>query len=232
MEYKNSDELCEKMAEKHNGVCLLAFSRGKDSIASFIKLKRYFHTIIPYHLSMLPEEMSFEKESLKYYEDIFETKIERMLSPSFFRMINKYILQIPERLPIIDYHDIKNYDYKEIQNIVKAKYNLPKETMTGIGVTQFDSFRRQSTIRKNGAVNLNKCEFFPIFDMKKLEIFSLIDENKIKYPVDYDLYGKSFDGFDYRFLKPLKEKFPADYDLIKFWFPLIDLEIMRYELHK
>ena len=232
MEERASDILCKKIADQSNGVCLIGFSRGKDSIASFLKLKRYFHTIQPYYLSMIPELMSFEIESLKYYEEIFETKIEIMLSPSFFRMINKYILQVPDRLPIIDAHDVKNYDYQKIQDIVKQKFNLPKETFTGIGVTQYDSFRRQSAIRKNGGLNLNKKEFFPIFDMKKSEIYAYIDENKILYPQDYNLYGKSFDGFDYRFLKPLKENYPEDYEKIKFWFPLIDLEIMRYELHK
>ena len=37
------------------------------------------------------------------------------------------------------------------------------------------------------------------------------------------------DGLDYRFIKPLKEKMPDEYERIKKYFPLIDLEILRYE---
>ena len=54
-------------------------------------------------------------------------------------------------------------------------------------------------------------------------------DNDVKLPIDYEMFGKSFDGLDYRFLKPIKERFPEDYAKIKEFFPLIDLEILRYD---
>lgn len=46
-------------------------------------------------------------------------------------------------------------------------------------------------------------------------------------PVDYKLFGRTFDGIDYRFLKPIKENFPRDYEKIITWFPLAELELFR-----
>jgi hypothetical protein len=54
-------------------------------------------------------------------------------------------------------------------------------------------------------------------------------EHKCKLPIDYHLFGRSFDGMDYRFLKPIKDNFPKDFEKILEWFPLADLEIFRAE---
>lgn len=39
--------------------------------------------------------------------------------------------------------------------------------------------------------------------------------------------GRSFDGIDYRFLKPIRDHMPADYERILEWFLLADLDIAR-----
>ena len=39
-------------------------------------------------------------------------------------------------------------------------------------------------------------------------------------PVDYEMFGRSFDGIDYRFISPIKERFPDDYARILEWFPM------------
>ena len=54
-----------------------------------------------------------------------------------------------------------------------------------------------------------------------------VDESGVKLPVDYRLFGRTFDGLDYRFLKPLKEAYPDDYQKVLDWYPFADLEIAR-----
>ncbi len=228
-EEKESEKLLKELSLQSD-TCLLGFSRGKDSIASWIQLKKHFKTIIPYYLKIIPDEMSFETESLAYYEEIFKTKIVRLVSPSFYRMISQQILQIPENLPIIDsYGKIKKITYQDIQSFVKQKNNLSGSILTAIGVTENDSYTRRMHIRKNGPVNHNKGEFYPIYDFTKTEILQLIDHSRIKLPKDYNLWGKTFDGLDYRFTKPLKKAFPEDYEKLKLYFPLLDVEMIRYE---
>ena len=48
-------------------------------------------------------------------------------------------------------------------------------------------------------------------------------------PVDYHMFGRTFDGIDYRFLAPLKKNRPADYQKVLDWFPLAEMEVWRYE---
>ena len=59
---------------------------------------------------------------------------------------------------------------------------------------------------------------------------NIINENNCKVPIDYKIFGRSFDGLVYRFMLPLKKYFPNDYAKIKEYFPLIDLEIERSKL--
>jgi hypothetical protein len=41
------------------------------------------------------------------------------------------------------------------------------------------------------------------------------------------MFGRSFDGIDYRFLEPISRLYPEDYQRILQDFPLADLELFR-----
>ena len=73
-----SRELCERISKESDGVTFLGFSRGKDSIAAWIYLKRFFKRIIPFHCASVPH-LKFVDDSLEYYEDFFATKVHRFL---------------------------------------------------------------------------------------------------------------------------------------------------------
>ena len=51
----------------------------------------------------------------------------------------------------------------------------------------------------------------------------------LKLSPEYRLFGRSFDGLDYRFLRPIRDHYPADYDRIREFFPLVEAELHRYE---
>ena len=46
-------------------------------------------------------------------------------------------------------------------------------------------------------------------------------------PIDYEWFGRTYDGIDYRFTSVLKEKSPADYERVKAAYPLVEVDIMR-----
>ena len=63
---------------------------------------------------------------------------------------------------------------------------------------------------------------------KVVELITQIrEEEGIKLPIDYQHFGRSFDGIDYRFLHLIKEHFPTDYQKIIDLFPLAELEILK-----
>ena len=55
-----------------------------------------------------------------------------------------------------------------------------------------------------------------------------LERNNIELPIDYQLFGRSFDGINIQYLYPIYRHFPEDYRKICKWFPLAELEIMRF----
>ncbi|HRQ17720.1 MAG TPA: hypothetical protein PL085_11630 [Agriterribacter sp.] len=230
MEYKNSAELCQKMAEKTNGVTLLAFSTGKDALSAWVELRKYFHTIYPIYYYMVPG-LSFIERSLKYYEDFFETKIIRLPNPNLYRMLDAGTFQTKRSWEIIGKYAFTKMNVKreDLCEWVKEDHGIDKGVYTAIGNRMFDNLQRYRSISKFGAVNHKIKTFFPTYDYKIADVVRGIKGAGVKLPVDYHIWGKTFDGLDYRFIKPVKEHFPDDYEKLKSYFPLIDTEIMRYE---
>ncbi|MDR1744654.1 MAG: hypothetical protein LBS30_02760, partial [Planctomycetota bacterium] len=92
-------QVMEEIAALSGGRCLLAFSRGKDSIAAWLELREsgLFPEIVPFHLNLIPG-MRFIEDSLDYFEDWFQTRIIRLPHISFYRMLGNCVLQPPERV--------------------------------------------------------------------------------------------------------------------------------------
>lgn len=78
-------------------------------------------------------------------------------------------------------------------------------------------------------MNAKRRYFYPCWDWKKERLLEELGRANIKLPVDYRVFGRSFDGLDLRFLVKIREHFPRDYRTILDWFPLVDMEIARYE---
>jgi len=206
---------------------LISFSCGKDSIACWLEMKKYFKKIIPFYLYLIPD-LGFVERSLTYYEKYFECRIIRLPHPSLYRMLNRFVFQAPENCEIIERCDLPEFDYEDIRKVVCEDLGLDLEnSWYASGVRAADSLNRRTAMKKYGPINRKKHCFYPIWDWKKKKLVREIVSAKIKVPVDYRLFGRSFDGIDYRFLKPIKDHFPEDYKKILEYFPLAELELMR-----
>ena len=226
--YASGAELCEKMAAECD-TAILAFSTGKDSIAAWMQMRKYFKRIVPYYCYFVPG-ISFVEDSLKYYEDFFGCHIYRLPHRSFFRFLRYGLFQPPYRIPIIEYANLADestYNDDVIGEIVRNCARLPEGAYVGTGVRMADSPYRRIAIKNHGAINHNAKRFFPVYDWKKEDMLRAFDESGVKLPVDYRYFGRTFDGLDYRFLKPLREHFPDDYAKVLDWYPFADLEIAR-----
>lgn len=226
--YQNSNELCEQISERTNGKVILSFSCGKDSIAAWIQLKRYFKEIIPVYYYLIPG-LSFIEKSLRYYEDFFETKILRSPNPNLLKMLNSAMYQTEESFEIIKSCDIPIYTMDEMFNQVRVNNFQDNNVFVGTGVRASDNLTRFTTVKVHGAVNKNRKQFFPIYDWNKQRLVDEFLAAKVKLPYDYAIWGASFDGLHYKFLKGLYDNYPDDFKKVKEFFPLIEAELYRYK---
>ena len=231
LSYTNSDELCEQMA-KECDTCIMSFSIGKDSIGSWLQVRKYFKHIVPFYNWFLPDGELWE-DNLKYYEDFFGQKIYRMPSPSLYRFLRDGTFQPHERwvaiCQLLDDMPDEDYDTTQEMEILRYIGNMPEYAYCAVGNRAADNPMRMMNIRKSGAVNHNKKTFYPIYDWKQERLLNEIDAAGIKLPTDYNLWANSFDGMEYMYIAPLKEHCPKDYEKLIHAFPMAQLEFMRRE---
>jgi 3'-phosphoadenosine 5'-phosphosulfate sulfotransferase (PAPS reductase)/FAD synthetase len=231
--YENSDHLCAEIAKKNNGQdVILSFSMGKDSIAAYIQLKRYFKNVHLVFYWMIPD-LSFQNESLKYYEDKLQTEIISVPSVHWYYHLKNLLYQRPDRIEIIDRWLMSGKlfipTHDQIFTVVKESLKIPQSTYVATGVRQNDFLTRRLTVKKHGPENIKRKQFFPVYDWDIERVKKEIEQSSIKLPIDYEIWGRTFDGVEYIFLKGLKEHFPEDYQKVLFWFPFAELTFLRYK---
>jgi len=208
---------------------LLSFSTGKDAIAAWLAIRDSFDAVYPYYLYSVPG-LEFVEESLDYYERFFGVHIARYPHPSLHRMLNNFVFQPPERCTVIAQANLVSFDYEDIRQIMIDQNGLPEGTMVADGVRAADSPQRRMAIVTNGPISERLHKYHPVWDWKKDDLLACFKRHGVKLPLDYRMFGRTFDGLDLRFLVPIKKHRPKDYQRILEWFPLADLEIFRYEM--
>lgn len=207
---------------------MVAFSCGKDAIAAWLSVRDHFDSVHPYYLYLVPG-LEFVEESLTRYERFFGSKIRRLPHPSLHRWLNAGVFQPPERMLVIEQAGLPDHSYRDIRTVMIEDHGLPDHCLVADGVRAADSPLRRVAIMTHGPVSINQGRYHPIWDMRKDDLIALFRKHGVKLPVDYELFGRSFDGIDLRFLLPLKRHRPDDYKRILEWFPLAELEVFRWE---
>lgn len=223
-----TNAVCDLVREAcgHNKA-LLSFSCGKDSWAAWLSARDDFD-FQPYYLYLVPG-LEFVEEYLGYAEQILGKRVVRLPHPSFYRLLNHAIFQAPERRRIIWAANLDNWSYEDMRDAVIEDHQLPDNCWVASGVRAADSPMRRAALLKNGGINANRRQFYPCWDWNKARLMEELQRANIKLPVDYKIFGRSFDGIDLRFLIKIREHFPRDYQRILDWFPLADMEIARYD---
>ncbi len=180
----------------------------------------------------MSQSFSFVNSSLDYYEEFFKTKIIRLPHPSLPRMLNNFVFQAPENCQIIEQAGIPDFDYLDQVEQTVEIVGYKGEVWSAVGVRTADSPMRRTAIVRYGTINQKQKKFYPIHDWNKERLLNEMKAAKVKLPIDYKLFGRSFDGIDFRFLYPIKKNFPEDYEKIIAAFPLAELEIQRRGFHE
>lgn len=223
--FPNSEELIDYIRSKTDTV-FLSWSNGKDALGAYLAIRHKFKRIIPFYLYLIPD-LEFVEQSLCYYECVFQCRIHRLPHPSLYRWLKNLTFQAPENCAIIQSSSLENFSYDGCVKFLIEDYGYPETAWTATGVRAVDSPTRLASIRKWGAHNEKRKTFLPVWDWRKPRLLSEIERSGIKLPVDYHLFGRSFDGIDRRFIEPIKKHFPKDYERIKEFFPLIDADVLR-----
>ena len=220
-----SEEVRQKLHDEGKPV-LLSFSCGKDSIATWLALEDAGVDVVPCYLYYIPG-LRFIEDELDNFEQKFGQKIHLYPHPSLYRWINHAVYQAPERLHVIEAAKLPDPEYDQLWDLIREDLNLPKNTWIADGVRAADSIQRRGAFVRYGYWRKNKRKVSPIGDWLKGETLDRIREAGIDLPIDYQWFGRSFDGIDKRFTAVLKDKDPEDYRLLKSWFPLLEGDIIR-----
>lgn len=223
-----SEEVLQRLAAEGNPV-LLAFSTGKDSIATWIALEEHGIEVVPVYMWIVPN-LKFVNDTLDYFEDFFDTEIHYYPHPAFYMFLRNATAQAPERLSLIEAMSIPKITYDDIWAAVRQDLDMP-DAWIADGVRAADSITRRASLIRHGVMKEHSKKVSPIADWLKAEVMDAIIQRGIELPIDYELFGRSFDGLDYRFIKPLKEHLPDDYAVLETWFPMLEADILRHEAY-
>ena len=228
MECQTYEQIIDEVkAKTPEGKALLSFSGGKDSWATWLATRDHFE-IQPFYYYLVPG-LEFIEDYFAYAEKRLGKHIIRLPNPGLADMLREYVFQPPWRWPIIQAANLPKFTYNDLSRAAEDAVGWPSMCWTALGVRAADSQRRALVFKTNGAINESRCYFYPIWDWKKDRLVGELQREGIKLPIDYKLFGRSFDGIYLRYLWNIKKHFPRDYARILQWFPDADLEVWRYE---
>ncbi|MEV8166207.1 hypothetical protein AB0O80_10530 [Rothia kristinae] len=206
---------------------LVAFSGGKDSICAALALRDAGVQVHLVCLQLIPG-MPLVEEGMESLADQIGLPVHRYQHPSLFRMLANGIYQPPERAQTIGAAELPKISFPLLWQMIREDLQLPEDTYLADGVRANDSPQRRIAFKKFGALKPESRKVSPIWDWSIAMIRRTLAEHQIQLPPDYELFGRTFDGLDIKFMGPLKEHRPEDYAVVKSWFPLIDLEMIRH----
>ena len=222
-----SSEIVREVRAKYGPRTLLAFSCGKDSIAAYLAIRDSFDEVVPYYCYLVPD-LEFVEESIAHYERAFGCKIWRMPHPSLYRWLRTGLYQTPARAAVICAADLPEFEYRHVVQILGEHLGI-KTPMAADGIRAADSPLRRIGFQLHGAIRPADLRYCPVWDWNLAKVVSEIRKSGIGLPIDYEVFGRTFDGLDYRFVIPIKTHFPRDYARIVEMFPLIEGDVWRYE---
>lgn len=229
-----SAEVRRRLAAEGRPV-LVMWSGGKDAISATLALLEDGIDFELAHLYPIPgrtpgRALEFVEEGLRYAEERLGKTVHRYPHHSLYRMLNNFVFQPPERCAVIESMQLPTPTDEQMWDLIREDLGMPHDTWCADGVRAADSPYRRASLVRHGLMKPSTRKVSPIADWVKAEWTAILARHNWKLPADYEMFGRSFDGVDYRFLEPMSRMRPRDYERVLEWFPLADLELMRHEL--
>ncbi|SHG90654.1 hypothetical protein [Bradyrhizobium erythrophlei] len=231
IKHLRGDDLIAEYKERYGDKTLIAFSRGKDSIAAALALRDKIE-MIPFHYDDVPG-LELIDESIAYYEkNLFGRRILRMPNPAFYKHLREGMFQPIRRSQTLAASSIPHLNHADVVQMVKDQEGIEGDILSATGVRALDNAIRFLSIRKHGPIRSGAGNWAPIWDWSKQRLMDEIEKSGISLPPDYTFLPRSLDGFSYLYLIPLRKHYPRDYERILEWFPIAEAELLRYEINQ
>lgn len=217
---------------KAQGRAILSFSGGKDSLACWCALAELGVEVRPFYMAMIPG-LSFVEDYLDYVGRYFGVPVMRTQHPNTYHWLRTYAGQPPHRKHTIDFLRLPRFAYEDVEQGVRRTLNQRERTLkwgdawVAVGTRTTDSPQRRRSFLRLGWRRGKTRKVYPIHDFNKAMLIEVLVKHQVKLAPDYGMFGRSFDGVDFRYLDAIRMDYPQDYQRILEWMPLQDTEFHR-----
>lgn len=209
----------------------IGMSMGKDSLACAAVLQELEIDFIPFYFYHIPD-LEFVKEQIDIYENIFQREIIQFPHPMLYDNLRHQDFMTKEFADYLAGFHLPKMTFEDMIYLYCNENNEEENMYDIVGMRAAESFNRRKFFQKlNKGYCNKKKKIYPIYNWKKSDVLNYLQEKKIPLTNDYQIWDRSFDGLKYQFLFGVKKHYPNDYEKIKELFPLIDLELKRYEFN-
>lgn len=226
----NINQNVEKLL-KTQDIVTLGFSTGKDSLACALVLQELGVKFIPFFFYHVPE-LEFVERNIEKYEKALKIEVIRMPHPMLYDYLRHQDFMGPNMIQFLHKKGIPKVSFEMMIDTYLQSIGIMEIKYDVVGQRAAESFNRRMLFKKQGFFNHDAKKVFPICDWKKDDVLEFIKSKGHTLTPDYEIWNRSFDGLKYQFLFGVQKHYPQDYARIKEMFPLIDLELFRYEQNK
>lgn len=199
---------------------IVFFSGGKDSVVTLDLCCRYFKTVVPVFMYLVPG-LSFNEAMIRWVKKKYG--LDTILVPHF--MLSEWLRYGTLRQPDFDIPIIKPVDiYNHVRSVTGIWWVAAGERIS-------DSIVRRAMIKQSGTIDDNRGRFYPVGMWSKPDVVNYIKLNKLKVSPEAAVFEHSFRSLMPKEMYLMKKHYLDDYEKIKGWFPLIEASTKQYEYH-
>lgn len=223
-----TDKLCLDIAKRSNNVVFCAFSRGKDSLCTYLQLRRFFKkdNIIPFHCASYPG-LKHVKDTLDYYERTLETRILRLVGPELHSCLIRGLYQTTEDLVELEDLDKDEFSMLDMLEYLRYEFNLPR-AWCAFGIMANDSIDRRIYCNKIQGKNPQNMTFYPCWDWPRAEVLRTIRESGLRLSGEYKYNNRTLGGPPSDSCNRIfREHYPEDWNRVLAMYPLAMAKTLR-----
>jgi hypothetical protein len=114
----------------------------------------------------------------------------------------------PECWRITDAAGLTEFTYEDAAANLRQDLRLPADAWNADGVRATDNPMRRMAMSTHGPIRQDSRKVSVIWDWQIADVRAAIKRHACPLPPDYEWFGRSFDGLDYRFSEPLRAATP------------------------